>query len=109
MSTTPPATPQEVRLTDATIEYLEEKMAKAVRDGIREGISDGTAEAFWAAGFKVLQKQAADHTGRFVLGGLWGLVRRISVFLALGGVIYALGGWSALATFGKAIFSTGGH
>lgn len=101
--------PAEVRLTDETIKYLETKMANAVQSGIQNAINERTAEAFWAAGFRVLQTQASQHTGRFVLGGLWSLMSRVGMFLVLGGVVYAFGGWSALASFGKALFTAGGQ
>lgn len=99
----PPLT--EVRLTDETISYLEEKMAKAVREGITAAINEENATKFWAAGLSVLQKQASEHAGRFVIGGLWGLTRKLMLFTMLGGAVYAFGGWSALAAFAKLLFS----
>ena len=99
----------EVRLTDETIQYLEDRIASAVGTGIKSAMTEDTAAAFWAAGLSVLQRQATNHAGRFVLGGLWGLVRKASLFLMLGGIVYALGGWSALAALAKAIFSSGGN
>lgn len=95
----------EVRLTDETIAYLEKRISVAVSTGLKSAMTEETATAFWLAGLNALQHHAAEHAGRFVLGGLWGLVRKIGMFLALGGVIYALGGWSALAALAKAIFS----
>lgn len=103
MTTSPPPA-AEVRLTDETIAYLETKMAKAVADGVAAAINEETAEAFWSAGLKVLQKQAQQHAGRFVIGGLWGLLRKTALFLTLGGIVYAIGGWSALAGLAKVIF-----
>lgn len=99
----------EVRLTDETIQYLEDRIASAVGTGIKSAMTEDTAAAFWAAGLSVLQRQATNHAGRFVLGGLWGLVRKASLFLMLGGIVYALGGWAALAALIKALFSSGGH
>lgn len=99
----------EVRLTDETIQYLEDRIASAVGTGIKSAMTEDTAAAFWAAGLSVLQRQATNHAGRFVLGGLWGLARKASLFLMLGGIVYALGGWSALAALAKAIFSSGGN
>lgn len=99
----------EVRLTDETIQYLEDRIASAVGTGIKNAMTEDTAAAFWAAGLTVLQRQATDHAGRFVLGGLWGLARKAGLFLMLGGIVYALGGWSALAALAKAIFSSGGN
>lgn len=99
--------PETVRLTDKTLEHLENLMASSVRRAIRESLTEDTAELFWGAGLKVLQRQATDHAGRFVLGGLWGLVRRAGMFLTLGGIVYAIGGWSALAGLAKTLFSQG--
>lgn len=99
----------EVRLTDETIQYLEDRIASAVGTGIKNAMTEDTAAAFWAAGITVLQRQATDHAGRFVLDGLWGLARKASLFLMLGGIVYALGGWAALAALIKALFSSGWH
>lgn len=94
----------EVRLTDETIAYLEQRIAAAVGSGIKSAMTEETATAFWAAGLNALQKQATQHAGRFVLGGLWGLARKASLFVMLGGIVYALGGWAALAALAKTIF-----
>lgn len=102
-------TPAEVRLTDETIAYMEERIAAAVGSGIKSAMTEDTAAAFWAAGLSVLQKQATQHAGRFVLGGLVGVVRKLGLFLTLGGIVYAMGGWSALAALFKVLFQPGGH
>ena len=94
----------EVRLTDETIAYLEERIAAAVGNGIKTAITEDTAVAFWSAGLAALQKQATQHAGRFVLGGIWGLLRKASLFFMLGGIVYAVCGWAALAALAKTIF-----
>lgn len=94
----------EVRLTDETIAHLEERIVAAVGDGIKTAITEETAVAFWSAGLAALQKQATQHAGRFVLGGIWGLLRKASLFFMLGGIVYAVGGWAALAALAKTIF-----
>ena len=94
----------EVRLTDETIAYLEERIAAAVGNGIKTAITEETAVAFWSAGLAALQRQATQHAGRFVLGGIWGLLRKASLFFMLGGIVYAVGGWAALAALAKTIF-----
>lgn len=99
---------EEVRLKEETLQHMRGLMREAVRDGVRDLVTEETIEAFWAGGLGMLQKQATEHAGRFVLGGLWGLARKASLFLALGGLVYALGGWSALAALFKAMFSSGG-
>ncbi len=100
---------REVRLTDETIQYLREQIRGAVEEGVKSTMNEAAARAFWGAGLKVLQEQAAEHAGRFVLGGLWGIVRKLSTFLLLGGIVYAVGGWQALVGLFKLLFSNGGH
>jgi hypothetical protein len=89
----------EVRLHDETIEFLKTEIAEAVKAGIKGAINEDAARQFWGTGFKVLQEQATQHTGRFVLGGLWGLVRKGMLFLVAGYVVYLIGGWAAVAKF----------
>jgi hypothetical protein len=100
--------PVEVRLTDETISYLDQRIADAVRVGIsqalQEALTKDTAQKFWSAGFEMLQEQASVHAGRFVVGGLWGLIRKASMFLVLGGVVYAIGGWAGLAKLWHILF-----
>lgn len=93
----------EVRLTDETIDYLRQVMQESVANGIKTAINKETATAFWSAGFDALQENAAQHAGRFVIGGIWGLARRLSMFVLLGGVVYAIGGWTALAKLWHAL------
>lgn len=93
--------PAEVRLTNETIDYLKqitnEAVKNGIKDGLKEAINEETASAFWAAGFNALQKQATNHAGRFVIGGITGIFSKLFTFLALGGLVYAIGGWAALA------------
>ncbi len=80
---------------------LRVEMANAVRTGIAGALNEQTAELFLSAGLSVLQERASERTGRFVLGGLAGLIRKLAVFLMLGSIVYAVGGWQAIAGFGK--------
>jgi hypothetical protein len=98
--------PEEVRLTPKTLHHLEELMASSVEKGIRESMNEQMAEMFWASGLKMLQKGATEHAGRFVIGGLLGLAKKLGYFLVLGGLVYAAGGWTALAGLFKALFTT---
>lgn len=98
----------EVRLTNETIRHLEQKMVDAVENGIKRVLNQETAEIFWAAGFSVLQKNATQHAGRFVIGGLMGLFKKLGLFLTLGGIVYALGGWQALTNLFKVLFMSNG-
>lgn len=67
-------------------------------------MTEDNATKFWLAGINALQRHATENTGRFVLGGLLGLLRRAAVFVLLGAIVYAVGGWTAIASFFKAIF-----
>lgn len=100
---------EEVRLREDTLKHMQALMRDAVREGVRDLVTEQTIEQFWAGGMNMLQKQATQHAGRFVLGGLLGLARKASLFVLLGGAVYAFGGWAALATLFKALFSSGGH
>ena len=100
----PQAEATQVSLTESALQEISERVSTAVREGIKGAMTEETAAAFWAAGLAVLQKQATQHAGRFVLGGLWGLARKASLFFMLGGIVYALGGWAALAALAKTIF-----
>lgn len=102
-----PASPIEVRLTPETLDYLDKRVSQAVRDGISSSFNEENAKLFWTAGLNLLQEQASTHAGRFVLGGLWGLLRKLSMFLLLGGIVYAVGGWTALLKLWNVLFSSG--
>lgn len=104
----PDQTHAEVGLRDETLQHMRDLMRESVREGLREFVTEETIEQFWAGGLGLLQKQATKHAGQFVLGGLLGLARKAALFLALGGIVYALGGWSALAALVKSMFSQGG-
>lgn len=97
----------DARLTPETIDYLKEQVAEAVQKGISGALNEETSEKFWAAGLSVLQKCANEHAGRFVLGSLWGLTRKLLVFLLLGGFVHAVGGWQALAGLWKVLGKDG--
>ena len=97
----------EVRLSDETIEYLERHVRNAVSQGIKTSMSEEAALGFWRAGVKALQQHASEEAGKFVIGGILGLIKRLALFLMLGGLVYAAGGWSALAALFKVLFGAG--
>lgn len=81
---------------------------QAVREVISEEIlTEEAAKKFWLAGLEVLQEQAQNHAGRFVLGSLSAMFRKVTIFVLVGGLVYALGGWSALAGLFKTLFTSG--
>jgi hypothetical protein len=104
----PPPDEEAVNLTPEALEHLETRMAAAVASGIRQAMTEDNAAAFWSAGIRVLQRQASEHTGRFVIGGLAAIVRKLSLFMVAGGIVYAIGGWAALAKMWQIVWSSGG-
>jgi hypothetical protein len=84
-------------LSDSELGELDTLMRRSVANGIREVVQDPEVlEAFWGGAATVLQRTARERTGGFVLGALGGLLSRVWLFVLLGGIVYALGGWSAL-------------
>ena len=80
-----------------TEDKMRAAISEAVSDGIRDVMTDPEALGrFWDAAFEQIQSRAQIHTGRFLLSGLSTIARRAMMFLALGLLVYALGGWSAL-------------
>lgn len=97
--------PIEVRLTPDTIRYLDQRIAEAVTLGIKNALTEENARSFWAAGVNVFKEQAEEHTGRLVIGGLKGLMSKLFLFLVLGSIVYALGGWVALGKLWATLFN----
>ncbi len=97
-----------VELSSSTIQHFEERMEVAVTNAIKKAMTPETAEMFWSAGITMLQRNTAQHAGRLVIGGLMGLIKKVSIFLLIGGLVYSVGGWSALAGLFKHLFTTGG-
>lgn len=90
--------PEEVRLRDETIEYLELRIAEAVKQGMREVLTDKEVVGqFIGAAVENFQKKASERTGEFVLGGIKAAVHKAAWFVGLGLVVYSIGGWSAVA------------
>lgn len=109
MTTPDHSTPQaDVRLREETLQHMRDLMRDAVREGLRESVDDETIERFWAGALRILQRQATERAGRFVLGGVVGLLRRGALFVMLGWLVYALGGWTALAALAKVLWPSGG-
>lgn len=102
--------PAEANLSADAMRQIRDAMQESVRAGVREALTDREALAmFWTCAFDAMQSRATRETGRFVLGGIRGLVSRGFWFLVLGAIAYQLGGWAALAAVWKAITGGGGH
>lgn len=79
----------------------------AIRDAVRDGIRDAVADPeLWAAAGSAMRAQAQNAAGGLVLGGLRQLLVRAAWFLVIGGGVYLLGGWTALAAAIKSQWGT---
>lgn len=74
--------------------YATETIRDAVREGIREAVADPD---LWAAAGAAMRSQAQSAAGGLILGGLRQILGRLAWVLVIGGGVYLLGGWSALA------------
>ncbi len=82
----------EVRLTQETIDYMTLLFQQAVAEGIKSAVTEDMAARVIAAGLTALQRQATEHAGRVVMGGIVGLARIQRVFVQL----QAFGGWDTI-------------
>jgi hypothetical protein len=84
-----------------------DEMRLAVAEGIRAAMTPQAAREFWSVGLDVLQEQAKNAAGGWVLSGVSGLLKKAGLFMLLGGLVYWIGGWSALAKLGAVLFGEG--
>lgn len=95
----------EVRLADETIQLLRSEVKNAVAAGIDEAMTAERARAFWAVGVEMLQQQARISAGRFVIDGIWAVLKRGFWVLIFLGAVYALGGWSLMVSAWKVLWA----
>ena len=82
---------------------LREEMRIAVAEGIAAAMTDEAAERFWNKGLEVLQRQAKQRAGGFLLDGLITAGKKllwIGLFVV---VAYSIGGWTLLKAVWAAI------
>lgn len=79
-------------------DQLRALMKESVAEGIKEALKDEeTVNAFWDSAFRALSTRAQTHTGKVILGGAVGTIKRVAVFTLLGFIVYSVGGWTALS------------
>lgn len=82
---------------------LRDEMRQAVTAGIREAMTQEAAEEFATTFLAVVRKQAESKMGSVGVSLIGGLLKKTGLFLLLGGVVYAIGGWAALAAMFKVL------
>lgn len=92
----------------AQIEALAGMLPAMIREGTASGMQDALGQpATWEAAALGFREAAKAQAGSMVLGALKAAVQKGLLFLALGGLVYWVGGWTALAAMWKAL--TGGN
>lgn len=61
----------------------------------------------WAAMVRGARSATERHAGRWVLGSVWAVTRKGLLLLALGMIVYSVGGWTALTALFKSVFAAG--
>lgn len=79
-------------------------VSEAVADGIKQALSD---PALWSDALNAMRKRAATGTGNLILDVLWGVTKRVALFIALALGLYWFGGIPALVAVGKSILGIG--
>ena len=92
-------------MSDATDSEL---MREAVRGAVNTALVEGFPPAIKAAArdpetWAAMQSGWTDHlsakAGNWLMKLVWHAVGRVMLFLVLGSLVYALGGWTAVAAF----------
>lgn len=83
-------------------------LAGLLRNEMRAAVSEGleavlTNEDVWARVYVVLQKQATERTGRWVLSGLMEIVKKAAWVGAFVLIAYSIGGWTLVKAVWTAI------
>jgi hypothetical protein len=85
-----------VLLTSFIRAELRDELRMAVADGITAAMTDEAAERFWSKGLEVLQRQAKQKAGGFLLDGLAAAAKKllwVAVFVV---IAYSVGGWALM-------------
>jgi hypothetical protein len=89
---------EESRLMLAAL--LRGEMRVAVAEGIEAVLTD---EKVWAKVFMVLQQQATERTGQFVLGGITAIFKKALWIGTFALIAYSIGGWTLVKTIWAAL------
>lgn len=77
-------------------------VSRAVAEGIKSAMSDPEV---WSAAVMAIQAHAKSEAGGWLFGGLRAILSRVGWILVIGGGVWLVGGWSALA----ALWKSGAH
>lgn len=91
-----PGDKPEVRLAGETIDLLREEMALAAEAGAQRAVdallTKERARFVFSVFFELLREEMASSTGNWMLGGIWGGMKKVGGFLLLVLVLLVIGG-----------------
>lgn len=82
------------------------ELTSALQKGLITAASDPDT---WAAAIRGMRSATERHAGRMMFGVVWGTLRRVAAIVAIGMLIYSIGGWTALSGLLKSAFASGGQ
>lgn len=94
---------REVVLSKESLQAVEKVFKKA----LHESLNEEAAKRFWRTGFGVLKNNATAAGGNMLYMSVVKLFKGIGKFLAIGLLVYSIGGWSMLAAIFKLLVSKG--
>lgn len=78
---------------------LVQRLPEALPKTLKEVVSDPD---FWASAKSGIREHVKREAGGWITRVVWQSISRVMLFLVLGSIVYAIGGWSAVVgLFGK--------
>lgn len=78
----------------AVAEAVQEALPKAMPIGLKASLKDPEV---WAAASEGMQQHVSNKAGGWIMKTVLMFFSRLMLFLVLGSIVYALGGWPLLA------------
>lgn len=91
MQNTPPHTDSEM-MRFAVSEAVVQSLPKALKEAARD-------PEMWAAANDGMQEHISNKAGSWLMKIVWLGISRVLLFLVLGSLVYAIGGWALVAKF----------
>lgn len=89
-------------------DMLRDEMRIAVAEGVSAAMTDENAARFVRAVIAETQKMATLKAGEMAGSAIKALLGRTLLFVFVGSIVYAWGGWAALAAMGKWVMAAKG-
>lgn len=75
---------------------MQEALVQAFPSALKQAVAD---PELWASAKNGIQSHISERAGGWLMRIVWIAVSRVLLFVTLGSLIYAIGGWSAVAAF----------